>query len=124
MNKTALACIYILATLYCHSVRCQSLVKITIFSLSSSCAHWNDDRQKYLGAPLSDGSWIARSNDVSWLAGYLSGVNFTSHSGENLLRDIDMDLAADWVDKYCMANPKSDVPSAAGNLFKRLKRIP
>lgn len=124
MNRTMLSYICIFSIFYCNAVSSKNLVKVTIFSATSSCAHWNEDRQKSQGAPLSSGDWISRSIDVAWLAGYLSGVNLTSQSGENLFRDIDMSLATDWVDKYCLANRTSDVPDAIGNLLKRLKRTP
>jgi hypothetical protein len=58
------------------------------------------------------------------LAGYLTGLNVASPNGQDLLKEVDIDLASDWVDEFCRNNPKSDVIHAIDEFFRKMKIKP
>lgn len=84
---------------------------------SRSCEKWTNDASTS-GEDKLNISYIA---DLSWLAGYVTGVNRTTTNKENLLKNIDLQTISDWVDLFCKKNSGKDIPEAIDALFEKLK---
>ena len=59
--------------------------------------------------------------DVNWPSGCLSGTNMASYQSD-LLIDLDIATATEWVDKHCAKNPSDDVTDAAKKMLNQLNR--
>ena len=75
-----------------------------------SCGHWLDGEKQSV-----------RNIDISWVLGYLSGLNLTSQI--NFLQGYDHKGIAAAIDKYCRENPLKDVADAADDVAKQMKRM-
>lgn len=94
----------------------------TVFG-TTACNKWIDNTS-------SDESWTAhperrfgRLSNLSWLAGYVSGINRATATSSDLLEDLDLDTVLDWVDTYCKAHPKDSVKEAVDAMLIRLNRF-
>jgi len=79
--------------------------------------------------PLSCGGWLhakeaaagelpnpaPRTQYVSWLAGYLSGIEVAVRRPE--LETTDFPSVVAWMDNYCSANPLKSLAKAGGTLW-------
>lgn len=94
----------------------------TIFGLRK-CSDWNRDMADEKAISPKFGSGIAAASDRSWLAGFVSGINMALTDRTDLLSDMDLQTASDWVDTYCKKNETSDVAEAVSNLYVELLKI-
>lgn len=82
---------------------------------ASNCAIWNKERAQ-----------DRAQYEKAWLSGYFTGlamgtdVNFWGSKGKN---EIDNEAVWKWMDKYCTANPKSNLVTAAEKLFLERFRV-
>jgi hypothetical protein len=82
---------------------------------ASNCAIWNKERAQ-----------DHAQYEKAWLSGYFTGlamgtdVNFWGSKGKN---EIDNEAVWKWMDKYCTANPKSNLVTAAEKLFLERFRV-
>lgn len=73
------------------------------------CAYWLRDRE-----PGGNASYF----NAMWLVGYLSGA--AVHSDRDILRTIDSESIAAWMDRYCKANSSSNIAEGSEMLFAEL----
>lgn len=76
-----------------------------------SCAYWLHDRE-----PGGGSSYF----NAMWLVGYLSGA--AVHSEKDILRTIDAESIAAWMDHYCKANLSKNIAEGAETLFDEIAR--
>ena len=76
-----------------------------------SCAYWLQDRE-----PGGHSSYF----NAMWLVGYLSGA--AVHSDKDILRTIDSESIAAWMDSYCKANASRSVAEGGEALFNEIAR--
>jgi hypothetical protein len=74
-----------------------------------SCGTWTQKRQ------TNDDSVF-----VSWVVGYLSGMNLDSTRPDALL-GTDFDGLMGWIDNYCRANPLQSIAIAGTVLMRQLQ---
>lgn len=85
------------------------------------CKTWLADRRKaQAGQGIEN---LADAGDVAWVLGFITGLNYASAEGADMLRAIDADTIAEWVDRYCQQHPREGTVDAAAKLFVRLQRI-
>lgn len=84
---------------------------ITVRGGQISCGSWLEEREKK--------SWSDIVNQ-GWVAGYLSGVAYTSQV--DLLVEADAAAVAFWVDNYCRREPLSQLIDAANALSAELAK--
>lgn len=95
-------------------------IRVTIIG-SSDCQNWTEKRKKTTsGEPLD---WVSDIHPVAWVTGYLSALNKTVNENKDVLGAIDTNTVRDWIDRYCIRNPKKDTFDAADELFEELKKI-
>jgi hypothetical protein len=75
------------------------------------CGYWLRDRE-----PGGARSYF----NAMWLVGYLSGA--AVHSEKDILRTIDSESIADWMDSYCKANPSRNIAEGGEMLFDEIVR--
>jgi len=76
-----------------------------------SCAYWLQDRE-----PGGGSSYF----NAMWLVGYLSGA--AVHSEKDVLRTIDSESIALWMDNYCKANSSKNIAEGGEVLFDAIVR--
>jgi hypothetical protein len=76
-----------------------------------SCFYWLRDRE-----PGGQSSYF----NAMWLVGYLSGA--AVHSDKDVLRSIDSESIAGWMDRYCKTNPTSNIAEGGEMLFDEIAR--
>lgn len=76
-----------------------------------SCAYWLQDRE-----PGGHSSYF----NAMWLVGYLSGA--AVHSEKDILRTVDSESIAVWMDNYCKANASRNVAEGGEALFNEMAR--
>lgn len=80
-------------------------------------------------ADMSCGAWAASSNDaatrslyVTWILGFLSGVNFEDpHHQVGVGEMLSSDTLILYVNKYCRDHPLSTIDGAAFSLVRELR---
>jgi len=64
-------------------------------------------------------------SSISWVQGFITGVNYQSALPEDSSSFIGQDLSAvsvvDWIENYCRANPQDYLADAAEALIEELK---
>ena len=85
---------------------------------SGSCATWTS------GLPVGKIPQIQRTDQsinnlimLSWVLGFLSGEKSSP------LSNVDIPTVANWLDKYCSANPSASMPMAAFSLQDEILRL-
>ena len=79
---------------------------------ASSCINWTDARKV-------DGRLAGEY--VSWVKGFLSGINITNYYSTDILEDSgDLEEYFAWLDHYCRQNPREPIATAADNLMHDL----
>src|SRR6185437_7095736 len=76
-----------------------------------SCTYWLQDRE-----PGGHSSYF----NAMWLVGYLSGA--AVHSDKDVLRAVDSESIAVWMDNYCKANASRSVAEGGEALFNEVAR--
>jgi hypothetical protein len=76
-----------------------------------SCAYWLQDRE-----PGGGSSYF----NAMWLVGYLSGA--AVHGDKDILRTIDSESTAAWMDNYCKTNSSKNIAEGAEMLFDEIAR--
>lgn len=74
---------------------------------------------------ISCGTWTKDSKfnqnryaaEIAWIMGYLSARNLQSEYSD-FLKGTDNNAISEWIDKYCRANPQSEVTDAANALVE------
>lgn len=85
------------------------------------CNTWITDRRKAIAGQGVER--LADTGDVAWVLGFITGLNYASDEGTDMLRAIDADTISDWVDRYCQQHPTEDTVKAAAKLFIELQKI-
>src|SRR5262249_60363407 len=76
---------------------------------ASSCGAWTQSRQSHLdGVP------------VSWVLGYLSGINVYGGTTADLLKGLDRNAIESWIDNYCQTHPLDHIGVAVDLLLAEL----
>jgi hypothetical protein len=83
--------------------------RMTVGNGLKSCGTWTQKRQ------TNDDSVF-----VSWVVGYLSGMNLDSTHPDALL-GTDFDGLMGWIDNYCRANPLQSIAIAGTVLMRQLQ---
>lgn len=90
---------------------------------SSSCTDWIESKRV---ASLEDSdrlSWISFMQKKTWIMGYVSALNSAYKSNKDILKDVNSDIVADWVDIYCDKNKMKKTDDAVDALFDELVKI-
>lgn len=66
---------------------------------------------------------LANNSHVSWILGFLTGLNYNFDGGKDVLQAIDAGTVTDWIDRYCEQHPKKDTVDAALKLFSELQKM-
>jgi hypothetical protein len=69
------------------------------------------DSKQMLGGAL-------RQSDISWFAGFLSGISL--ERDENILANHTFDEAVEWLDALCRANPNDQICHSAQKVAAKL----
>ena len=86
------------------SVAITTKADVTVFG-NRTCGVWIDERKEARWPSITD---------VSWLAGYISGL--ADYSEKDFLKNTDLASLANWVDNYCNNNPLDTVVVGANKL--------
>lgn len=72
------------------------------------------------------GQWFSNPSAVTWLAGYLSGLNAaTPYPNKDPLDKLNSGAQMKlWMDNYCKANPLETVGGGANELYRELAKKP
>lgn len=73
-----------------------------------SCGEWFSNKS----------SELLKSNQESWLLGYLSGL--ASVTRKDFITGTDNSTLFQWVDDFCRAKPIEDIDSAANEIARKL----
>ncbi|WP_250627961.1 hypothetical protein [Pinirhizobacter soli] len=102
-----------------HASTTVSTRTFTTFGLRR-CKSWLEHVPGKAATPDQFANSLARTADVSWLAGYATGVNASASGSVDLLKDLDVDTLSDWMDAYCAQHPKDDAVDGISALFSKL----
>ena len=86
---------------------------------TASCGKWFSERQGQAGT----GNMTVMFELVSWIQGYLSGLNH-ARAGEKKTNGVslpDYQTIVVMMDDECRATPKQDIANASNALFSKLK---
>jgi hypothetical protein len=120
MNRVALILAALLAALLLQAPSFAKPRRITILA-PFTCAEWSKSQEKL--RTVQPGFALPSYAHRHWLLGLLTGLNANGAARDDLLASVDSQLAFDWMDRYCTANPAADVFEAAnvflGEIVKR-----
>lgn len=73
-----------------------------------SCGKWSKEESRGM-----------KNLYLSWVLGYLSGMNFLGKKIDGL-KNTDSDAIESAIDKFCLENPLSDIHYASNDVFLQL----
>ena len=115
MNRLILSLVILLAA--------QCALAETITSIgASNCQRWIDARalERKTADPFDRALAMI---DRAWILGFMTAMNATHPGAKDLLKNVNANTIADWMDQYCKKNPKSDLFDGGSVLYKELIRV-
>lgn len=85
----------------------------------ASCQEWIDSRKEE--REKTNYSWVKASSHKRWIIGFLSGMSILDENQKShVIKNIDIDVVADWTDSYCNKHQNDHIGDAAIELYIRL----
>lgn len=101
-------CTTIVLAILCTSASLVHAAGTVNFVGVRSCGEWFSNKSSYL----------LKSNQESWLLGYLSGL--ASVTGKDFITGTENSTLFQWVDDFCRAKPIEEIDSAANEIARKL----
>ncbi len=89
---------------------------------SPSCQSWNSDKEK-AQRTKEPFDRMVRLTNYAYILGFVSGINYSLHSGKDRLDAVNAQLIFDWVDKYCQENVDKTVYQGGAAFVVALGKI-